>query len=57
MCVRVELHQVKAGFTVTMQGCYSWNLGHEGQPVGGLMLLVVHRKSQLTAGAFFGFLV
>lgn len=30
--------QVKAGFTVTMQGCCSWNFGHEGQAVSGLVL-------------------
>ncbi|KAI9544068.1 hypothetical protein NQZ68_005117 [Dissostichus eleginoides] len=29
-------HQVKAGFTVTMQGSYIWNFGHEGQAVGTL---------------------
>lgn len=34
-------HQVKAGFTVTVQGCYSGNFEHEGQAVGGLVLHMV----------------
>jgi len=37
----VQPHQVKAGFTITMKGCYSWNFGHEGQAVGGLVLRMV----------------
>lgn len=28
VCACVWTNQVKAGFTVTMQGCYSWNFGH-----------------------------
>lgn len=39
--------RVKARFTVTAQGCYSRNVGHEGQAAVGLILHAVRLSVKL----------